>query len=154
MAARRGQARKFLEGALATPTDECLLWPFSTRNGYGQLMIRPKLCYVHVLVCERFHGPRPPGMEVAHGPCHTRRCFNPRHLSWKTPSENHMDKVRDGTIQRGERANGVKLTEREVREIRYEYGTGEWTQKQLAEEFKVSRTTIEGIVLGRRWSYA
>jgi predicted DNA-binding protein YlxM (UPF0122 family) len=42
-----------------------------------------------------------------------------------------------------------KLTDKQVIEIRTLYYTLEYTQKQLAELFKVSKSTIEDIVLHR-----
>ena len=141
----------YLDSEVAADTDDCLIWPFSVRNGYGQLWVGGTLRYVHSLVCERFHGPRPEGMQASHGPCHNRRCFNPRHLSWKSRAENEADKLRDGTHIRGEAHGEAKLTEREVRELRWQWETGEWTQQALASEFGVSRSTVQNTLARKVW---
>lgn len=52
--------------------------------------------YVHQLVAVAFHGPRPVGMEVRHGPG-GRQDNRASSLCWGTPVENQRDKRRDGT---------------------------------------------------------
>lgn len=51
---------------------------------------------VHVLVLTAFAAPRPDGMQACHGPGgqSDNRLSN---LRWDTPSENELDKVRQGT---------------------------------------------------------
>lgn len=136
---RRGPAKEFLEWALRQQTDECIEWPHALdKDGYGQIWIGGRAEHggrkvaVHIIACTRVHGAMPPGMTVAHGECHNRKCINPRHLSWKTVADNNHDKLRDGTNK------PRRLTAREVREIRQLWATGEWTLQQLAAEFGVS----------------
>lgn len=79
--------------------DECLIWPFSgNQKGYGQLGYNGKLFKAHRFMCEQVHG-APPSLE--HEACHScgkghDGCVNPRHLSWKTRSENCLDRSRHG----------------------------------------------------------
>jgi HNH endonuclease len=149
---RPGEARQFLETSLLADTDDCILWPFNVvGHGYGQIKIQNKPYSVPRLVCERFHGPCPPGGIAAHGPCNNRLCFNPRHLSWGTYQSNQDDRVRDETVCRGEAHPMAKLSQRDVREIRQQYATGEWLQRQLADEFGVTRTQIGRILKNRVW---
>ncbi|WP_167757036.1 NUMOD4 motif-containing HNH endonuclease [Amycolatopsis sp. CFH S0078] len=71
-----------------------------TGHGYEQLRLcrdgNNPLHFVHVMVCEAFHGPRPEGMEVRHldGDSRNNRADN---LAWGTQSENMYDRVRHGT---------------------------------------------------------
>lgn len=53
-------------------------------------------CNVHILVCEAFHGERPPGQQVRHlnGVSTDNRAEN---LAWGTQSENMVDRVHHGT---------------------------------------------------------
>lgn len=46
----------------------------------------------------------------------------------------------------------TKLTPRLVREIRFEWSTGEWRQRELAESFGVSLGTINRAILGQSWA--
>jgi hypothetical protein len=49
-------------------------------------------------------------------------------------------------------AHVAKLTLEQVTEIRYLYGTGQWTQKDLGALYGVSRGNISRIVRGETWS--
>lgn len=53
--------------------------------------------YVHQLVAEAFHGPRPAGNEVRHGPGGMLD-NSAANLCWGTPVANAQDKNRDGTV--------------------------------------------------------
>lgn len=62
---------------------------------YGEDLKRHN-CNVHILVCEAFHGARPPGLQVRHlnGVSTDNRAEN---LAWGTQSENMIDRVLHGT---------------------------------------------------------
>ena len=147
MSTSAGEARAFFEAALTIETDECIVWPYSvSQRGYGRVRDGRRPREVHRLMCEIAHGPCPPGMETAHGPCHDRRCFNPAHLSWQTAAQNAHDRLRDGTAK-----NGGPLTAADASAIREMYATGAWTQTALAAEFGVAIPTINHVVRRRRW---
>lgn len=151
-------ARAFFEDAMTQETDDCIVWPFSTTGGgYPKLTIDKRDVAAHRLVCERTYGPPPAGMHAAHGPCGNTRCINKRHLSWKTPKENvGDDRLRDGTrtYARGEINGHARLTERDVREIRQRWDTGESTRQQLATAFGVSLGHLNSILRGTFWKEA
>jgi hypothetical protein len=108
--------------------------------------------YVHTLVAEAFHGQRPEGMEVCHGPggMTDNRAVN---LSWGTAEKNHgPDQVRDGTDLHGDRHHMAKLTWEQVDAIR----SREWaarfpSQAALAREYGVCPQTISNILDGKTW---
>jgi NUMOD4 motif-containing protein len=102
---------------------------------------------VHHLVLEAFKGKRKPGQEALHGPGGPldNRLVN---LRW----ENELDKVRDGTSNRGERNRGAKLTEAQVTEMRIRYAAGE-TQQILAGTYRISVGAVSQIVTGVRWAW-
>lgn len=130
-------------------TDECILWPYSHNGvGYGEIRINRKKRYTHRLSCELSYGTPPAEAEAAHS-CHTPACFNPRHLRWATRAENQMDKVADGTSNRGERCAAAKLNEQYVRWIR------ESTEPipTLARLYGVSPATIHDVKAGRTWGW-
>ena len=148
-------ARDFYERTvLSYEGDECLFWPYArTAAGYGQIGMHHHVEYVHRLVCEHINGAAPtPRHHAAHscGNGHLG-CVNPRHLSWKTPSENADDKLAHGTAQRGERHGQAKLNEDQVRNIRELKGTA--SQAKLAEKFGVSPTTIGQIHSRKVWGW-
>lgn len=148
-----GQARAWVEALLQDPedTDDCILWPFARSAGYGVVRFQGQKRLVHVLVCEHFHGPRPPSMEACHSHTGDPHCVNPRHLRWDSHATNMADLTTHGTQPRGERHGMARLTEVDVGQIRQRYASGGFTQQALAQEFGVSRPHISDIVRGRKW---
>src|SRR3972149_10759839 len=96
----RGKAYLFLLKQIGLEDGPCLIWPFSTNGtGYGRLGVDGKGYYAHRYMCELVNGPPPtPDHEASHdcGNGHLG-CVHPRHLEWKTASENHLDRRRHGT---------------------------------------------------------
>lgn len=96
--------------------------------------------YVHRLVAEAFL-PNPDGKpDVAHwdGDGSNNKVDN---LRWATESENMADKKRHGTHTQGEKHGKVKLSDEDVRNIRY-WKAGGIHVDALAASFGVSRWTI------------
>lgn len=147
--ARRGTAYKTFLKMQAQETDDCILWPYSkAKAGYGQVLGQT----THRLSCEMTYGPAPfPKAEAAHS-CRNRHCFNPRHLRWATPAENNADKLRDGTHNRGSRQGQSRLTEDDVRLIRYQVAKGT-KQSVFVKHFGVDPTTISRVVLRKNWAW-
>lgn len=132
--------------------DECLIWPYARLvDGYGQFGYLGKMVRAHVMMCELASGPCPgDGYEVAHTCLNGHGgCVNPRHLEWKTRSENQRDryvnerKSRKGTPHQRLRPEQVE----EIRRLR-----GVETQQSLADKFGVSRTNIIMIQKGQTWN--
>lgn len=149
---KSGDPLRFLnESVLTYAGDECLPWPFGTKNGYGQIEMDGKHCVVSRVVCEMVHGPAPtPKHDAAHscGKGH-EGCCSPNHLSWKTRSANNLEKREHGTMPRGETHHWAKLTEGDVALIR---GIGRTrTQLHIANLFGVTRSAISAILTGRTW---
>lgn len=109
--------------------------------------------FVHRLVCEAFNGPMPkPDMVAAHydGDRSNNSASN---LRWATHSENCLDKVRHGTHARGERNPSAILSRGDARMLRSLYQSGAWAIGELADIFKVSKTTVADIGKGRTWRH-
>jgi hypothetical protein len=136
---RNGIQRAYVESFVDPKTDECVIWPFpGNDNGYGRKFSGEG--YVHQIICEKFHGPKPSELhEVAHS-CGKRPCINPRHIRWATPSNNNKDKVTHGTQQ-------SKLTEADVIAIR----SSSLTCRKAAEIYGVAASTINKIRLRKTW---
>lgn len=110
---------------------------------------------VSCLVLEAFVGPRPEGMQAAHGNGNT---FDNSlsNLRWATPRENAGDKRLHGTHLEGESVWKSILTEEQVAAIRLKYrrwGYLNTNRKELAEKYGISSTTVSHIVCGRTWRY-
>ena len=107
--------------------------------------------YVHRLVLEAFVGPRQEGMECRHldGDPHNNRLDN---ICWGTHEENEKDKVRHGTICRGESVKHSKLKNGEVWLIKRLLFNG-FRCKEIAKMFKVSSGCIGSIKTGKKWRH-
>lgn len=113
--------------------------------------------FVHVLVCEAFHGKRP---TWAHGCAHrdsVKTNNRENNLRWATHAENMADGTFRGPLS-GESASNVILNRVQVDSIRarYEAARGaqrvkRGTRQMLAEEFGVSKRTIDAIIRGDIW---
>lgn len=101
---------------------------------------------VHVLVCEAWNGPPPgPGMHAAHRNG-IRSDNRPDNLRWATPLENiGQDRLRHGTVPRGEKHAHAKLTQEKARAIRAQLPGPRGTINRLAREYGVTKTAITNI---------
>ena len=102
----------------------------------------------HVLVAQTFIGERPEGFDIAHanGNKLDNRVVNLRYCSRR---ENCLDKIDHGTLLRGERAAGAKLTEAQVLEIR----AAPVSQRSIARKYSICQQTVSDIKNGRRWAW-
>lgn len=146
----KGQAVQWLRDHANYSYDYCLIWPFSSLcRGYGQFGYLGKSHYAHRFMCELTHGPAPtPDLEAAHscGRGH-EGCVNPRHLSWKTKSENLSDSRGHGTQTRNTYGNAGRLSKEEAHQIWRMKGVK--LQREVADLFKVSESTVSDIWCGR-----
>lgn len=132
--------------------DECLPWPFSLTRGYGSFSYLGVRYYAHRFMCGLIHGDAPtPTHQAAHscGNGHLG-CVNPRHLSWKTQSENQLDCREHGTHAKHHYGTVGCLTMEQAGQIRALQGVK--LQREVAEEFGVSESTVSDIWLGRTWT--
>jgi len=107
-----------------------------------------KICRPHRLVLEAFVGKCPEGMEGCHN---DGNAFN-NHLSnlrWDTPKNNHADKIKHGTTNRGERCGTAKLTLEQVQAIRKD----DRLQRIIAKEYNIAESMISRIKNGKRWQH-
>ena len=150
-----GEAREYFERVvLSYEGAECLRWPFGcSSTGYGQLWDGERFKIVSRLVCERVHGAAPtPEHQAAHlCGCGHLACVTKSHLAWKTPTENHADKLTHGTLLRGEACSASKLSAEQVREIRAL--KGRIRQLDIAVRFGIARSTVSFIHSGKNWGW-
>lgn len=126
---------------------------FSSR-GYRMWMLRdsnnkPRSVYLHELVCTKYHGARPCGMEVCHNDG-DRNNNAPSNLRWDTHKENCIDRIRHGTSRRGSDNGMAKLSEDQaVQVLECTHITG----VALAKMFGVSRSAVSLIRKKRQWKH-
>lgn len=138
-----------------------ILKPMPLRQGYLSVQLgddgisgKPRRRRnIHRLVAIAFLGPQPEGHEVNHKDGNKKN-NREENLEWATRSENIRHALRIGLskISRGEDANGHKLTESKVKEIRKLLASGE-SQLIIAKRFGVGGTTICNIHLRKTWSH-
>lgn len=103
---------------------------------------------VHSLVAEAFIGCRPEGMQVAHNDGNKlNNCVN--NLRYATALENASDKHAHGTILRGRHVGSSKINEEIVVAIRGHSGT----QKEISEQFGISRSSVSYIQRRLHWAH-
>jgi len=105
--------------------------------------------YVHEVVLEAFIGPRPMGMDAAHGNG-VRSDNRLNNLRWDTRAGNFADKIAHGTSAVGERHGRRKLTAAQVEAIRQSLGT----RTAIGKHFGVSQAQVSRIKLGKNWRAA
>ena len=137
-------------------TDTCWLWTAGTfYNGYGAVSVSGKAEYTHRVSYELHFGEIPDGMFVRHT-CDNRGCVNPGHLFLGSPGNTHArgsNRRCRGPKMLGSSNPSAKLTEDDIEAIRRHYWGDGVQQKVLAEQFKVSRSTICDIVNGKGWRH-
>lgn len=134
----------------------CWIWTGKTfRNGYGQMHVNGRCKMAHRVSWEIHNNMEPPENLVVMHKCDVRNCVNPEHLSLGTQTDNMQDMIakgRQGDI-RGEKCGKSKLKEKDVLTIRSLYGSGEYSQKEIAEAYAVSAKQISIIINRKQWKH-
>lgn len=147
-----------ISGSIAIYGNGCWIWQKSVhRNGYGKIGTGGgKTTGAHRFAFVAFRGPIPDGMDVCHR-CDVRACVNPNHLFIGTRSENILDAVRKGRVDRmhrvrGEEHHAAKLTAADIPLIRLHLASGN-TAASIARSYGVSAGLIRHINHGRAWRH-
>ena len=128
-------------------------------NGRGYLGFsywkdgKPTTLRVHSCVAKVFIGDiSSEGLIVLHGK-KGNSDNSLENLYWGTHRQNNgVDKVRDGTSNRGERCGTAKLKEADIYGIRELHSTG-MLQREIADFFGVSQSVISHILRGKTWAH-
>lgn len=124
-------------------------------NGYPRVVLerrgRRLQPALHRVVLAAFVGPAPDGFHGAHLDGNP---LNPKleNLRWCSASENNRHKIVHGTIVRGERIPGAKLTREKVVAIRAAM-RADWRPEDLSARYNVSQQTIICAATGRYWAH-
>jgi len=144
---------RFWSKTIKREIEDCWIWSASCFNsGYGAFHLRGKIVKAHRFAYILSHGEIPNELEICHK-CDNPSCVNPAHLFSGTHKENMLDMHIKGrfvnTLVPGNKS--AKLTIVQVKEIRFLYSTGAWTQKALAQKFSVYQTTVSKIIRWESW---
>lgn len=136
---------------------ECWLWRVSTdKYGYGQLTYQGRHRMAHHVSFELTHGEIPTGKCVLHT-CDTPACINPDHLYLGTKKQNTADMLQRGRDGHGRMPGSTnpnaKLTEDDVRTIRWMHANGTLTNRRIAQHFGVTEALISIIVKRKAWKH-
>lgn len=127
----------------------CRVWARKALNrGYPSITVNKKVRRGNRLMWELVHGPIPEGMHVLHT-CDNRLCLNPEHLFLGTCRSNMEDKVAKGRQIKGTDHPKAKLSNEDVRSIRFD----KRTQSLIAKEYGVHQTLISAIKTGKIWRH-
>jgi DNA-binding NarL/FixJ family response regulator len=125
------------------------------RYGYRTICIstgdKRRLLKVHRLVAQAFVDNPDSKPHV----CHidgNKQNNTPENLYWGNPLENNRDKIKHGTIARGEAQGLSKLTKSEVLQIKDLLSKG-ISSNVIGKEFDVHKSTIKTIKSGKSWSW-
>jgi len=119
---------------------------------YGRFWLNGKTVYAHRVSWILNKGDIPNNICVCHK-CDNPLCVNPDHLFLGTYSDNIKDAVDKKRMAYGIKSPNSKLTDGMVINIREMYKNENYTQKQLADEFGVDRTTIARVVNRETWNH-
>jgi hypothetical protein len=134
------------------PYSGCWIWSGGLNStGYGCAVYEGKQQLVHRIVYKLTKGEIPAGMYVCHK-CDIRSCINPDHLFLGTSKDNTQDAILKNRLARGGKHGGVKLTEKDVKNIR-ELFAQNVPQTEIANIYGVSKGTIWDIKEGRNWGW-
>jgi hypothetical protein len=126
------------------------------RAGYGQLTRERKNLMAHKLSYQIFVGPIKKGLYVCHK-CDNPPCIRPDHLFLGTQKQNMKDCIEKGRFKIGgnkySAAANQRLTEKQVKEIRRKYPSGNYTQLELAKFYGVTQTCISDILVFKTWKH-
>ncbi len=131
----------------------CWIWQgCDLGKGYGGFWYKGKKYRAYRLAYEFAKGPIPKGKLICHS-CDNPPCVNPEHLWAGTNKENLGDMKRKGRQAKGRDNGKVKLTIRQVKEIKAAEKKGKCNRALFARRFGVTENAIYSIAIGRTWKH-
>lgn len=97
-------------------------------------------------------GSIPPGLHVLHT-CDNRKCVRPSHLFLGTHLDNMEDRDRKGRCIKGTDSHMAKLTDAQVKAIRYLYRNSQLLQREIAVLFSIDQGAVSRIVSRKSWTH-
>lgn len=128
-------------------------------SGHGRFFYKGKLWTAPRFSYECFVGPLKKGYFALHKQiCGNPSCVKPSHLYAGTAKDNRRDSAEWGAIAQdgvlmGEKHGMAKLTEEDVRVIRYLYEVDKISQKEIAKWYPVTRVEVTLICSRKSWAH-
>lgn len=133
------------------PNSGCWLWIGGVQaEGYGLIRDGIKRAKAHRVSYKLFKGNIPAGLVVRHI-CDTPECINPDHLVLGTHKDNSDDRVKRNRQSKGSSVHSAKLKESDIPSIRIKLETR--TIRDVAKEYKVHHSAIDGIKQRKTWKH-
>lgn len=126
------------------------------KGGYLQVCVslgsrsNKKLIRLHDAIASTFVEGYKDGLVVNHKDGNKRN-NEIKNLEWTTIRENNIHAIKHNLIPKGIDRSFAKVTREIVKKIRDEYKTGNYFQRELAEKYGVSISTISAIVRMKRF---
>lgn len=129
-------------------------------RGYRMVMLckgngsKPKSALIHRLVALAFLGEPPPVKRPTVNHKNMDKADNRvENLEWLSHADNNRHAQPTIKHCKGIDKPSNKLSEAQVREIRFRYAYGGVTMQELADEFSVSNPTIHNIIHRKKWAH-
>lgn len=128
-------------------TTSCWEWIGCKVRGYGQFGFEGKVQYAHRVSWKLLNGD-PLDLKVLHK-CDNPSCVNPNHLFLGTQKENIDDMLSKNRQVKGEQKPDVKLTKKQVLEIRH----SKLSQRKLSKLYNVCPSHVWHIKNHKKWKH-
>lgn len=145
---------RFVSNLKMNDENNCWEWIGSKNNkGYGVFGINGKMKLSHRIIYEKHKGKIPNGLLVLHK-CDNTKCCNPEHLYLGNQLTNmdDMHKRNRDNKAHGETHVRAKMSEKEVKEIRYKFNQG-MTILKLSQLYPISYHSIWCICRNKTWKH-
>jgi hypothetical protein len=144
--------QRFWEKVDKKGPNDCWEWLGGKSAGYGKAWDGSRVVCAHRLSWEWANKKKIHTAIIMHT-CDNRGCVNPSHLQKGTPLKNSQDMCIKDRQARGETHSQVKLTEKQIIQIRKMYRTKTYSCIELGKIFKVNNGQISRIIRGKQWKH-
>jgi len=149
---------KFLNNFIKGEENKCWLWFGTLHEGYGRFMCNGEYYFAHRVSCLYYNNLiKSPLLALHIRECFNKNCVNPNHLYLGTQKENQEDRSiiypESYNHCKGESNVTHKLTEQDIRDIRYKKKCLKHKLHQLAKEYNITESYIGLIVQGKAWKH-
>lgn len=148
-------AEAFAHNRPGRPPPAGIVWPWLGKldvGGYGRLTWNHERIMAHRVSYELHVGPIPEGLIIRHKN-DIRHDVNPNNMELGDYAANHRDMTERHRGGIGITHGCHKLTESQVREIRYRRNVLRQKLRIIAADFDISVANVSNIALGKIWSH-